>query len=107
MNDRHTFSGQRNENYRRVGYKLHPTQRRRKDIGACQAVREAVGDDFNLMLDSRSAYDLGEAVKVGRVIEELGFLWYEDPLPTTDMYNYAKLREKLDIPVMATEFPAG
>lgn len=89
------------------GYKLHPTQRWREDIAACQAVREAVGDDFPLMLDSRSAYDLGEAVKVGRVIEELGFLWYEDPLPTTDMYNYAKLREKLDIPVMATEFPAG
>jgi L-alanine-DL-glutamate epimerase-like enolase superfamily enzyme len=89
------------------GYKLHPNQRWREDIAACQAVRKAVGDDFNLMLDSRSAYDLGEAVKVGRAIEELGFLWYEDPLPPTDIYNYAKLRESMDIPVMATEFPAG
>lgn len=89
------------------GYKLHPRQIWREDIAACQAVREAVGDDFNLMLDSRSAYDLGEAVKVGRAIEELGFLWYEDPLPITDVYNYSKLCEKLDIPVMATEFPPG
>ena len=24
-----------------------------------------------------------------------------------DIYNYVKLREKLDIPIMATEFPAG
>lgn len=38
---------------------------------------------------------------------EMGFLWYEDPLPTTDIYNYSKLLEKMDIPVMATEFPAG
>ena len=89
------------------GYKLHPKQHWREDIAACQAVRKAVGDNFNLMLDSRSAYDLGEAVKVGRAIEELGFLWYEDPLPVTDIYNYAKLSETLDIPVMATEFPAG
>ncbi|MCB1695631.1 MAG: hypothetical protein KDI34_05325 [Halioglobus sp.] len=42
-------------------------------MAACQAVRKAVGDDFNLMPDSRSAYDLGEAVKVGRAIEELEF----------------------------------
>lgn len=89
------------------GYKIHPKQNWREDIATCQAVRKAVGDDFNLMLDSRSAYDLGEAVKVGRAIEELGFLWYEDPLPITDIYNYTKLREKMDIPVMATEFPAG
>jgi len=89
------------------GYKLHPPQNWRDDIAACEAVRKAVGDDFNLMLDSRSAYDLGEAVKVGRAVEELGFLWYEDPLPITDIYNYTKLREKMDIPVMATEFPCG
>ena len=89
------------------GYKLHPSQRWREDIAACEAVRKAVGDDFNLMLDSRSAYDIGEAVKVGHAIHEMGFLWYEDPLPTTDIYNYSKLVEKMDIPVMATEFPCG
>ena len=89
------------------GYKLHPNQRWKEDIAACQAVREAMGDDFPLMLDSRAGYGLGEAIKVGRAIEDLGFLWYEDPLPYTDLYNYAKLVEKLDIPVMATEFPAG
>ena len=71
------------------------------------ALSKAVGNDFNLMLDSRSGYDLGEAVKVGRAIHELGFLWYEDPLPTTDIYNYFKLLEKMDIPVIATEFPTG
>ncbi len=86
------------------GYKLHPNGRWREDIAACQAVRKAVGDDFTLMLDSRASYDIGEALKVGRAIEELGFLWYEDPLPYADIYNYQKLVEKLDIPVLATEF---
>jgi L-alanine-DL-glutamate epimerase-like enolase superfamily enzyme len=89
------------------GYKLHPNGRWREDIAACQAVRKAIGDDFTLMLDSRASYDIGEAVKVGRAIEELGFLWYEDPMPYTDIYNYQKLVQKLDIPVMATEWPPG
>ncbi|MBT4267579.1 MAG: mandelate racemase [Deltaproteobacteria bacterium] len=89
------------------GYKLHPGQKWREDIAACKAVRKAVGDDFTLMLDSRAGYDIGEAVKVGRAIEEMGFMWYEDPMPYTDLYNYQKLVQKLDIPVMATEFPAG
>jgi L-alanine-DL-glutamate epimerase-like enolase superfamily enzyme len=88
-------------------YKIHPNGRWREDIAACKAVRKAVGDDFTLMLDSRASYDIGEAVKVGRAIEELGFLWYEDPMPYNDLYNYQKLVQKLDIPVMATEFPPG
>ena len=37
----------------------------------------------------------------------MGYYWYEDPLADEDIYNYVKLRQKLDIPIMATEFPAG
>ena len=73
----------------------------------CQAVRKAVGDDFRLMLDSTWSYDYTDALRVGRAIEEMGYYWYEDPMSDEDIYNYVKLREKLDIPIMATEFPAG
>ena len=89
------------------GYKLHPNQRWREDISACKAVRKAVGDDFTLMLDSRSGYDLGQAVKVGRAIEELGFLWYEEPLPNTHKNNNSKHMKKLEIPMNATELQPG
>ena len=44
---------------------------------------------------------------MGRAIEELGFYWYEDPLGDHDIYNYKKLKEKLDIPIMATERPVA
>jgi L-alanine-DL-glutamate epimerase-like enolase superfamily enzyme len=86
-------------------YKIHPPQAWREDIKVCEAVRKAVGDDYTLMLDSTWAYDYTEAMRVGRAIEQLGFHWYEDPLADQDIYNYAKLREKLDIPIMATEYP--
>ena len=77
------------------------------DIKVCEAVRRAVGDDYTLMLDSTWSYDFPAAMKVGRAIEKLGFLWYEDPLHDQDITNYVKLRQKLDIPIMATEYPAG
>ncbi len=88
-------------------YKIHPPRDPEEDIRICAAVRRAVGDDFRLMLDSTWGYTYPDALRVGRAIEEMGFYWYEDPLADEDIYNYVKLRQKLDIPIMATEFPAG
>jgi len=70
-------------------------------------VRQAVGDDMVLMLDSMWSYGYEDAVRVGRAIEELDYFWYEDPLAEEDLYNYVKLRQKLDIPIMSTEYAPG
>ena len=88
-------------------YKIHPPREPDRDIKVCEAVRNAVGEDFRVMLDSTWSYNYVDALRVGRAIEELGFYWYEDPLADEDIYNYVKLRQKLEIPIMATEFPAG
>ena len=37
----------------------------------------------------------------------MGYYWFEDPLAEFDIYNYVKLRQKLDIPIMATEHTPG
>ena len=89
-------------------YKIHPPRKGwQGDIAVCRAVRKAVGDDYRLMLDSTWMYTYTEALRVGRAIEELGFYWFEDPLAEEDIYNCAKLRQKLDMPILATEFAPG
>ena len=88
-------------------YKIHPPTRWREDIAVCRAAREAVGDDYTLMLDSTWSYNYETAVRVGRAIEALDFYWYEDPLADDDIYSYVKLRAKLDIPILATEYSPG
>lgn len=90
-----------------TAYKVHPHASPPADIGICRSVRQAVGDDFVLMLDAVWAYGYEDALRVGRAIEELGFFWYEDPLPEDDLYGYVKLRRKLDIPILATEYAPG
>ena len=87
-----------------AAYKIHPDTRPSVDIDICRAARDAVGPDMTLMLDSVWAYSYEDAVRVGRAIEELGYYWYEDPLEEEDIYGYVKLRQKLDIPILATEF---
>jgi len=86
-------------------YKIHPPHPWREDIRICEAVRAALGDQHVLMLDATWHYDYPTALRVGRAIEAATFHWYEDPLPERDLYNYVKLRQKLDIPILATELP--
>ena len=88
-------------------YKIHPPTQPERDIAVCRAVREAVGADYPLMLDAAWAYDYPTALRVGRAIEALGFHWYEDPLADDDLHNYVKLKQKLDTPIMATEYSPG
>ena len=98
------------------GYKLHPPSASwdarprgpiEADIEACRAVREAVGDDVVLMLDASWGYTYPEALTVGLAIEELGYDWYEDPLPPDDIYGYTKLKQHLRVPILATEITPG
>jgi L-alanine-DL-glutamate epimerase-like enolase superfamily enzyme len=103
------------------GYKIHPywfydpvarklDQSKRShadlDIEICRLTREAVGPDYPLMLDSVWAYEYDDALRVGRAIEELGYLWYECPmlehLPE-HWDQYARLARELDIMLLAGE----
>jgi len=89
-------------------YKVHPPADPAADIEVCTAVRKAVGDGFTLMLDAVWAYYYPDALKVGKAIEEMGYFWYEDPLPEDDIFGYVKLKQHLEVPILATEFgPTG
>ena len=90
-----------------TAYKIHPPTDPAVDIEVCRAVRKSVGDGFKVMLDSTWAYEYPDALRVGKVIEGLGFHWYEDPLADDDLYNYVKLKQQLSIPILATEYAPG
>ncbi len=87
-----------------TAYKIHPFWRvGEKDIQTCREVREAIGPDMKLMLDPASHYTREEALLVGRELEKLNFYWFEEPIPDHDIEGLIMLREKLKIPICATE----
>jgi L-alanine-DL-glutamate epimerase-like enolase superfamily enzyme len=78
------------------------------DIAACRAVRDRVGDAMVLSFDPWGTYrTYEEALRVGRVLEELDFAWYEHPMNEYRVAAYEKLCAELEIPVLAPEIAAG
>jgi L-alanine-DL-glutamate epimerase-like enolase superfamily enzyme len=57
-----------------------------------------------LMHHAVGNYSRQEAVDVGRLLDELHFRGYEDPLPSTDLDGYAQLCQELSVPVIVGEF---
>ena len=80
----------------------------KEDIEACRLVRDAVGDDMILSYDPWGTYrTYQEAYRVGRVLEELNFYWYEHPMPEYRVAPYKKLCNELSIPILSPEIIEG
>ncbi|GAA4339319.1 enolase C-terminal domain-like protein [Pigmentiphaga soli] len=88
-----------------TAYKIHPPCKPDKDLAVARRVREAVGADYPLMFDALWHHQYAEALRIGMGLQDLDFLWYEDPLSDQDIGNYVELRRKLHIPIVATEQP--
>jgi L-alanine-DL-glutamate epimerase-like enolase superfamily enzyme len=67
----------------------------RLDYRACAAVREAVGPDVPLMLDPNHWYSRADALWLGQRLEELGFLWMEEPMEEASLGSYRWLSSNL------------
>lgn len=92
-------------------YKIHPPEVTpdhgsdiQLDIEVCKAVRETAGPDFLLLHDPVGVYNREEAMKIGRLLDELRYVAYEDPIPTSDVEGYVELCRALDVPIHCGEF---
>ncbi len=56
--------------------------------------------DLDLMLDAENNYDRASALRVARELEELGFFWFEAPLPDHDLAGYRELTALGGIPIV-------
>ena len=70
------------------------------------AVRKAVGDEMDLMLDPACELTtFGDAVTVGHACDDARFYWYEDPFRDGGISQFAhrKLRQLIRTPLLQTE----
>jgi D-galactarolactone cycloisomerase len=75
----------------------------KEDLKYIQAVREAIGPDIQLMIDSNHAYSRSEALSLVRKIEPLDITFFEEPLSPEDYEGYMELRIGTEIPIAAGE----
>jgi L-alanine-DL-glutamate epimerase-like enolase superfamily enzyme len=79
----------------------------RHDLEACAAVREAVGPEVPLMLDPFHYYSRLEALELAKGLEELKFLWMEEPMDEHSMSSYVWLCEQTSLPICGPETAEG
>ena len=85
------------------GYKVQLRAGPAHDIPRLRAAREAVGPDFPLMQDPNAHYSYLQALEVGRVLDELRYHWYEEPLPDQHLTALEQLGRQLRTPLLVGE----
>lgn len=69
-----------------------------------KAVRDAVGDGVDLIVDANNGYTAARAIQVGRrLYEELNIRYFEDPVSDQTDAEMAQVVAALEVPVIAGE----
>ena len=79
----------------------------REDIARVEAVRDAVGPDFKLLVDVVQGWTVDRAIQVGRALERFNLAYIEDPVAFDDLDGMAHIASVLDTPIAAGENDYG
>ena len=74
-----------------------------RDIARVRAVREAVGDEIEILVDANTNYTLDDVRKVMPAFEEAAVGWLEEPFPPQDRRAYAVAKSLGRVPLAAGE----
>ena len=74
-----------------------------EDVARLAAVREAVGEGFELMVDANQCFTVAEAMRRARAFEPFNLAWFEEPLPAEDLGGHAELAAHTSIPIAVGE----
>lgn len=75
----------------------------RIDVQRVREVRRELGDDVWIAVDANQKWDFPTALRMGREFEQLGCVWFEEPLICEDVMGHSRLAERLEIPIALGE----
>lgn len=74
-----------------------------KNLATARAIREAVGEEYELMFDAFNGWDLSYATEMVRGLEAVNPTWMEEPLPPERVNELRKLRASGRVPIATGE----
>ncbi|MDG6975635.1 MAG: mandelate racemase/muconate lactonizing enzyme family protein [Nitrososphaerota archaeon] len=74
-----------------------------QDINRIRSVKEAFGDKIKIAVDANNTLDFNSALRMGRELEKLDVIWFEEPIPTDQPALSAELARTLDVPIAGYE----
>ncbi len=73
------------------------------DIKRIKAAQALLGKDRRLMVDANQKFTFTDALQRGRVYQELGCFWYEEPMMPHEVKEFGALASELDIRIATGE----
>lgn len=73
------------------------------DVQRVKAVREAIGDEIDLMVDANNAWNAYEAKRFAKLIEPYHPFWFEEPVHPDDIEGSLEVKASTFIPIASGE----
>lgn len=74
-----------------------------EDVRRVEALRKALGDDIAIMVDANQQWNISEALKAGRYLDEFNLVWLEEPVGAYDVEGHQRLSRALETPIATGE----
>lgn len=74
-----------------------------EDVERIRLVREGLGPKPKIIVDANTLWDVNQAIRVGRRIEEHNIFYMEEPIPPGDVAGHVRLSRSLAIPTATGE----
>ena len=68
-----------------------------------QAIRDAVGDDVDIIFECHSLAGTASAIQLGEMIEDIGCLFYEEPVNYLNSKIHDKVAKRVNVPIAGGE----
>lgn len=85
------------------GAKIKVGRAPKEDVRRLEALRNAVGEDFEIMVDANQAFAVDEAIRRARLYEPFDLAWFEEPLPAEDLSGHVRLSRASTLPIAVGE----
>jgi L-rhamnonate dehydratase len=80
---------------------IHNGEDPAEDAARVKAVREAIGEKPDLMIDGNYLFSVNRALELAKRVEPYNITWFEEPLYGNDARLLAQLRQRCSVPISA------
>ncbi len=86
-----------------AAYRFLDPEEEKRALALVRAVRQAVGDQVDLIIEGHDRFSLSTAIRLGRALAEFRPLWFETPVMSTDIAATAEVARQIPVPVASGE----